>query len=200
MGEKRPYRPFIPWTEEELQAIRDMGQVGVDEGYERFNALFPGKRTKTAYTNVRSRHKLVSFKQIEHSGRGWQVQPIGAEHEKKGYIYVKIAQPDIWVSKFKYVYMQTHPDYIPSKEDQFITLDGNRRNFDPDNIYLMKKREAAIFVQYGGNKSGDPEITKLNVIRARLKLAMLDQAEKIGQVTTYTKGRRLKGDKRNVRH
>lgn len=118
---------------------------------------------------------------------------IGDETVQRGYVYVKTEKGN--VQKNKIVYMENHPEYVEEAGDQFVFLDGDNRNFDPENIFLLKNREKSIFQFCGGTCKGNPEATRINILRARLKIAELDLAEKAGLVCNYGSGRQLKDDR-----
>lgn len=139
-----------------------------------------------AFLKARSRAGACSRK-IEYKPRR-KVQLYG-EKIKGGYVLVKTENGDI--PKQKYIYMNANPDYKETKGDQFIFLDGNKRNFEVNNIYLLRNRERGVFQMEGGVVPGNPEATKLNILKARLKLARLDVAEKAGLTCDYGNGRRL---------
>ena len=84
----------------------------------------------TAFKNQCSRLKITkSNPPPAHSAR--YIQNI-----KKGYL-IKIAQPNVWMSKSKWVYLESHPweyEDIMTHRYNFIFLDGDSRNFAPDNI------------------------------------------------------------------
>ncbi|HIF9347059.1 TPA: HNH endonuclease signature motif containing protein [Photobacterium damselae] len=67
--------------------------------------------------------------------------PIGAEIEKSiGYIYVKVGKKK-WVAKQRIIYEQ---HYGPIPDGNLVRFkDGNRRNFDPNNLFLVDLAENA---------------------------------------------------------
>lgn len=123
-------------------------------------------------------------------------KPLYSEQCKKGYVRIKVAEPGVWWQKSKWVYLETHPwEYNKIQEtDAFYFLDGNNRNFDPDNIMLVHRREQVVFQVLGGVVPGHPEQTKQNILQARLKLAQLDLGEKLGLVGNYGGGRKFRDE------
>lgn len=107
-----------------------------------------------------------------------KTEPIGTEKKlSDGYIWVKVddqlcAKKNVnWKQKQCLIWEQ-HNGPIP--EGMFVTfLDGNRENFDLDNLALITRAEHARLNQ-SGLRSEDPEITQ-----AALQLAKL--TTKIGQ-------------------
>jgi hypothetical protein len=87
----------------------------------------------TAFKNQCSRLKIT--RPNPHPPR--PQRPLYSEHIKKGYLRIKIAQPNVWMSKSKWVYLESHPgeyEDIMTHRYNFIFLDGDNHNFAPDNI------------------------------------------------------------------
>lgn len=93
---------------------------------------------------------------------------IGSERiDKDGYVLVKIRDGHLnknWVLKHRLIYEQIHGK-IP-KNHKVVFADGNKRNFDPDNLLLVSYAEELIMNQ---RKlfTEDAELTKagLNVAK-----------------------------------
>lgn len=66
----------------------------------------------------------------------------GSERESKGYILVKVAEPNVWIEKHRYVYESMYGN-IPTGH-KIIFADKNTRNFEPDNLILVSDSEALI--------------------------------------------------------
>lgn len=135
--------------------------------------------TQTAFFNQRSRMKAAGKATYLGSRKA---RPLYSERLKKGYIQIKIAQPNKWVTKSKWVYMESHPWEDFTEKSNYIFLDGDNRNFSPDNIERVPIKLMGIFCGLGGTVKGLPECTRLNITRARLKKAQLDALEKHGQI------------------
>lgn len=160
--------------------------------YAAFIKEFPYSQvTYVAFKNQCSRLGVVS----RHNPHVYRSpRPLYSEHYKKGYVRIKIAQPNVWVSKAKWVYMETHPWEDFSESSEYIFLDGDTRNFHPNNIERLPRRIATLFVNAGGNKGG-PEIVKLRIAQCKLKMAMLDAGEKLGLTCSTSAGRRFIEDR-----
>ena len=104
--------------------------------YKTFHTLFmqsfpDSQVTFTAFKNQCSRLGVVQHHNPHVSTKK---RPLYAEYCKKGYVRIKIAEPNVWVSKSKWVYMETHPWEDFTERSNYIFLDGNNRNFSPENI------------------------------------------------------------------
>ena len=90
---------------------------------------------------------------------------------KDGYVYVKIAdkykgkKKDNWKAKHILIYEKAHGPIPEGYKCAF--LDGDRRNYDLDNLILVSKAESA----YMARKrlyTDDKELTRTGVALARL--------------------------------
>lgn len=93
---------------------------------------------------------------------------IGSERvDKDGYVLVKIQDGHLnknWILKHRLIYEQIHGK-IP-KNHKVVFADGNKRNFDPENLLLVSYAEELIMNQRKLFKE-DAELTKagLNVAK-----------------------------------
>lgn len=67
---------------------------------------------------------------------------VGSERENKGYIYVKVKEPNVWIEKHRLIYESIYGN-IPTG-CKVIFADKNKRNFDPKNLILVSDSEALI--------------------------------------------------------
>lgn len=95
-------------------------------------------------------------------------RPVGSERiSKDGYIEVKVAEPNKWRLKQRVVYEEAKgkiPEGCP-----IIFLDGNKRNFDIDNLKCITRSELLYLNCNGLNNSN--EITETGILMARLDSA-----------------------------
>ena len=93
-------------------------------------------------------------------------RPVGSERiTKDGYIEIKIADPNKWQLKHKYVYEQINGK-IPNGY-AILFLDGNKLNTDISNLKLIKRSELLIMNRY--NLYGaDAETTEVATNLAKL--------------------------------
>ena len=175
------------WDEEKNNFLKSTKGMTRERAYKLFCEKWPeADVTAVAFYNQRSR--MGAAGKATYLGTR-KARPLYSEQEKKGYVRIKIAQPSVWVSKAKWVYMETHPWEDFSERSNYIFLDGDTRNYSPENIERVPLSLMGIFCGLGGTVPGEPELTRLNLLRARLKVAQLDALEKCGQVVKYGTGR-----------
>ena len=81
-------------------------------------------------------------------------RPVGSERKNKdGYTEVKIAEPNVW--QLKHVYLWTQKNGSPPKGHVVVFADGNRENYDTDNLLLLSRAQLAVM-----NKRGYTGISK----------------------------------------
>lgn len=95
-------------------------------------------------------------------------RPVGSERiSKDGYIEVKVEEPNKWRLKQRVVYEEAKGK-IP-EGCTIIFLDGNKRNFDIDNLRCITRSELLYLNCNGLNNSN--EITETGILMARLDRA-----------------------------
>lgn len=183
------------WDKEKHDWIFAHKDLNRNESYEFFCKAFPeADVSRIAYFNERSR---IGASRCDWVGRHSRTaKPLYSEQIKKGYVRIKIAQPSVWISKAKWVYMETHPWEDFSERSNYIFLDGNSRNFSPDNIERVPLKLMGIFNLLGGTAE-TPELTRLRIAQAKLKYKTLDAGEELGLVVHIGKssGRRFREDR-----
>lgn len=99
---------------------------------------------------------------------------VGEERFVRGYWEIKVTEPNVWMSKGRYIWEQNY-EKIP--EGYIVTfLDGNTSNFDLNNLALISKNENRIMNTKKLRKS-DAELTKVGVNIARV-IAKTDELER----------------------
>lgn len=88
---------------------------------------------------------------------------------KDGYIEVKIAEPNVWKLKHRYVWEQAHGKVPKGSVIRF--LDGNKQNCNIDNLVLISRKEHIETIR-NGFVSENPEITKAVINIAKLNVAV----------------------------
>ena len=97
----------------------------------------------------------------------WLEKPIGSERvEKKGYTLVKIKVPNTWEYKQRVIWKEIHGE-IPTNH-VIIFADGNKSNFDIDNLICISKNELRQLNRYKLKKD-DADLTKVGIGIVKLK-------------------------------
>lgn len=182
------------WNDEKRKWLMEHKKMNRKEAYKLFLQSFPDVSdvTETAFYNERSRAGAVA---VHNTHASTLSRPLYSEQVKKGYIRIKVAQPNVWKTKSRWVYEETHPWEDFSERSNYIFLDGDNRNFNPNNIERVPLRLMTVFNNFGGCEKGKPEITRLRVLQAKLKMVQLDAGEKLGDVVSYGSGRVLRREK-----
>lgn len=178
------------WTSEINQWLIDHKGIIKKELFKMFLETFPEcyDVTYVAFKNQCSR--IGASCTPSNCWRGSrEPRPLYSEQIKKGYVRIKIAQPNVWISKAKWIYQETHPYEDCTGRANYVFLDGNNRNFDPKNIERLTLSEMAHYNRLGGCCYGQPEITKLRVILAKQRHALFEAGEKLGLTVDYGKGK-----------
>ena len=159
--------------------------------YKTFYALFMENFPDSAVTYVAFKNQCSRLGVVRrhNSHVSTKKRPLYAEHCKKGYVRIKIAEPNVWVSKAKWVYMETHPWEDCSERSNYVFLNGDNRDFSPENIERVPLKVMGVFNLMGGCEKGNPEVTKLRILQAKLKIKTLDAGEKLGLVANAGAGR-----------
>lgn len=176
------------WTEEQERWLIEHKDIsGKILMYEEFKKAFPNAEF-TVFAIASKRTELGAFGR--HTGNLSRRKPLYSEQEKKGYVRIKVAQPDVWWQKQKWVWVETHPGEPFERTDKFMFLDGNNRNFNSENIRKVSHRVVGIINRaFGGLPSSNAEINDVFITKIELRLAMLDIGEKFGLVSDYGGGR-----------
>jgi len=106
--------------------------------------------------------------------------PVGSEKRdsKDQFIYVKIADPNVWKQKHHILWEQ-HNGKVP-KGHNVVFLDGNRENIVIENLALVSDAEL-LELNRSKLKSKYPEITKAGITIAKTKCAIRKRKKDIKQ-------------------
>lgn len=124
--------------------------------------------------------QIKKFKNYNHISSGFKScnLPIGSERVNKGYIFIKIAEPNVWIEKHRYIYESVYGK-IPAGH-KVIFADQDKGNFDINNLILVTDSEALIM---NTNKLiyKDAELTKTASIVAKIidKTNKLNRAKEV---------------------
>lgn len=178
------------WDKPKHDFLMSHRELKIKECYQLFLQTFPDAQdvTETAFRNERSRIGAISdfYKNSTKNHGPRKPKPLLSEQVKKGYIRVKVEQPNKWMFKHHYVWWQNTGHKPEPKKETVIFLDGNNRNFDFHNLFLMPRDCIAIF---NNNKlklgivPGNPEATRINATNAILIHKTFNLGRKIGLVS-----------------
>lgn len=179
---KYTFRPvwndnLLDWMKKNLKDLPPL------EAWEKFTLNYPEiKVTRQAFNNQRSRLQICPKSNKGHAST--RMAPLYSVRRKGGYWRIKVALPSTWWSMARWLWVETHPEELSTLEDTdaFYFADGDLDNLDPANIIRLKRYEQTAFQAEGGIVKGCPELSRLNLARAKLKLATLDAGEKAGLV------------------
>lgn len=180
------------WDDKKRKWLMANKGVPVSLCYEFFLLDFPDASDVSfaAFKNERSRIGAV-MPHTKHYPR--TPRPLYSEQVKKGYVRIKIAQPNVWIPKAKWVYMNAHPNEDLSERSNYIFLDGDNRNFSHENIERVPLRLMGVFNRLGG--TGETAvITRARIALAKLKFARLNAGEKLGLVRKFGTSRVFKDE------
>lgn len=96
---------------------------------------------------------------------------MGSLSTKKGFVRIKVAEPNKWMQLQRYIWEQAHPG--ESAEGKVVIfLDGDTRNFDVDNLECITRGELCAMNNIGNNDNLTKEERLLLLDKARIKMAM----------------------------
>ena len=135
-----------------------------------------GRATWNKGTKGLTKANVTSFKKGQKSHN---YKPVGSERiTKDGYCEIKVSDTGRrWRPKHVLIY-EKHHGKVP-KGSAVIFLDGDKRNFDIDNLYLVTRSQLAML-----NKNSliqkDAELTKtaINVVDLMKKISTIEKKDK----------------------
>ncbi len=178
------------YTDEHIEYLREIvpGRLN-DEITKMFNAKFNMNVTEDQMKSLRGRYYISSgvvtkFNKgnVPHNKgmkgycapgceKTWfkkghkpkQYLPVGTELMKSdGYVYIKISDPNKWRQKHRIIWEEKHGPYS-TKTHVVIFKDGNRENFDLDNLQLITRKQLAI-VNRNHLLTNNKELTETGLI------------------------------------
>ena len=193
-------RRNIKWTEEIKSWLRARSPAR-EHGYKRrrevlddLNKEFGTDFTEKAFVThcYESGIQLClchSNSAIPRGEKHWRHRSVGSFQTKKGYLRIKVAEPNVWMQYQRYVWEQNHPG--ESAEGMtVIFMDGNTRNFDPSNLERVTRAELSVMAEMGHTQAMSREEREICILRARLaiakgKLVGRDEANRLRQKHNY---------------
>lgn len=183
------------WTQEEINFLIEHKDLERPEVWELFCKTFPNTcKTFPAFVTKRSEIGAVKY---HGKGNTQNTKEIGTEQVKKGYVRIKVAQPNVWRFKHHVIYEESTGDKVISKKETVLFLDLNNRNFNPDNLIKISRSLIARVNsgKFGFLKPGDPENNRLIIANAQLEQAIFDRSEKQGLVVKNGNGRVIRTER-----
>ena len=155
--------------------LREHGINSRRELAEEINRRFDRDFTERAlcshcYDNGIQLGLCYSNSEVARGEKHWRHRPVGSFQEKKGYIRIKVAEPNKWMQYQRYVWEQNHPGQS-SEGKTVIFMDGNKRNFDISNLECVERAELSVMAELGCTAACTKEERELYLLRARLLLA-----------------------------
>jgi len=135
------------------------------------NKIFDENYTKSELQKYLIRNKIkykyeYENKSNNNAGRNYE---IGTEYTKPdGMVMIKVA-PNKWEYKQRYIYEQYYGIKVKDNE-HIIFLDGNKNNFNIDNLYKATNEECGYIGAFKINNKltiNDKEITKTLLLMAK---------------------------------
>jgi len=99
--------------------------------------------------------------------------PLGSEREKKGYVRIKTAQPNVW--KYKQVFVWEQANGRLPEGHVVIFADKNTRNFALENLIAVSRKELLVMNRRGFIYK-DRELTKAGNLLAKLSIIIRKRA------------------------
>ncbi len=131
---------------------------------EMFHTDYTYRQLKT-YKEQNKLHSGINT-QFQHQQIPEKHLPVLSEVKAKGgYIKVKIAEPNIWKLKQVFIYESSHGKI--DKDSCVIFLDGNKRNFSPENLAEVSRGECLVMNRYH-LRYKNAEFTKTGIIIAKI--------------------------------
>lgn len=118
------------------------------------------------YINRHNIEKCIDYK--EYNAREVHKCPVGTEKTTPEGTFVKTSQPDVWRRKTRVMYEKYHNCTIDD-DDYIVFLNQDRNDFSKENLMKVSKREMT-YLYNGKTFSKNPNLTKLGILSARLKI------------------------------
>ena len=160
-------KSVCPLREHGINSRRELAE----EINKRFGREFTDKAVCShCYDNGIQLGLCFSNSSIPRGEKHWRHRPVGSFQEKKGYIRIKVAEPNKWMQYQRYVWEQNHPGQS-AEGKTVIFMDGNTRNFDPSNLECVERGELSVMAELGCTAESSREERELYLLRARLVYA-----------------------------
>ena len=150
------------WSDEYITYLFELTNVKLKKDRVK---MFKEKFPESDFTEHAIATKMSEVGASRKRCSSWKTKPLYSEQEKKHYIQIKVAQPNVWWQKQKWVYLETHPWEVTNinETDVFIFLDGDNRNFAPNNIERLERKLQPAFIHCGGVVKGNATLSRINL-------------------------------------
>ena len=160
------------YTKENIEFLREKAKIKnitEKELTQMYNERFDDNRSEASLKYIRTKNGILLNNNRSRAGAGKNrrgSKPIGTERVRKGYVEVKVEQPNVWDQKHRYIWEQHHGRKLKPNE-VVIFLDKNKRNFDIDNLAAIPRNIIGT-LNLNNWTSENPEYTKLGIETAKL--------------------------------
>lgn len=104
---------------------------------------------------------------VSRGEKHWRHRPVGSFQIKKGYLRIKVAEPNHWMQYQRYVWEQHHPGQS-AEGKTIIFMDGDKCNFEPDNLECVERGDLSVMAELGCTTNATREEREIFLLRARL--------------------------------
>lgn len=161
------------YTEEQLDYLKEItpGRTS-KEITKMFNQKFNDNRTEDSIKSVRQENgmKIGNTGRFEKGNLPQNTVEVGATTiDTDGYHKTKVAEPNVWELTHRIIWKKHHGS-IPEGHN-IIFGDGDKNNFDIDNLILVSKYELLVMNQHNLIQE-DAELTKVGKNIAKLHIAI----------------------------
>lgn len=147
------------------------------KSFKKFHKLKSGVNTtfKNGHT-INTGRKYAEGRIPNFKGNTFNRLPIGSERiDKRGYIFIKIDNPDVWVRKHHYIWEQIN-GAIP-KNHRLIFLNQDKSDVRIENLALISSKEQ-IFLNHNKRCFKDANLTKVGLLLSKLEIELADKKER----------------------
>ena len=149
------------------------GELTIDELLPKVNKIFNENYSREELQKYLARNKIkYKYKNKNKSHKMGLNKPIGSEYTKPdGMVMIKVA-PNKWEYKQRYIYEQYYGIKVKDNE-HIIFLDGNKNNFNIDNLEKTTNEECGYIGAFKTNNKlavNDKEITKTLLLMAKMNI------------------------------
>ena len=117
----------------------------------------------------RVKHSMFHKGNIPHNHK-----PVGSERiNVDGYTEIKVAEPSKWRLKQRVIYEQYYGVEL-TKDDAIVFLDGNKQNFDIDNLFRLSRAALVRYNQdgfYSNNSEQSRAAAQVATLKTKIRKA-----------------------------